>query len=164
MYAPANPIDTNHVKHRETARAFLTNQLGELLLIKTHWDPGTGLPPRWLTPGGGIDAGESILEAAARELWEETGLEVTQEQLGEPAARLEFKIDWAGGKYETGVAHFFSIQSPEGFEVNNSNWTEDEHRDVIELRWWQIDELLNSSERFGPPGLVDLIRSHFCTS
>ena len=54
-HRPANPESVDHVKHRETARIFVQNSLGDLLLLNTHWDPGTGLPPRWLTPGGGVD-------------------------------------------------------------------------------------------------------------
>ena len=30
----------------------------------------------WCLPGGGIDPGESVVEACAREVWEETGLRV----------------------------------------------------------------------------------------
>ena len=68
----SSPETLVHVKHRETARALLLDPEGHLLLMLTHWDPGTGLPPRWLTPGGGIDPGETIESAGLRELFEET--------------------------------------------------------------------------------------------
>ena len=32
---------------------------------------------RWCLPGGGVDPGESAAEACQREVWEETGLQVT---------------------------------------------------------------------------------------
>jgi 8-oxo-dGTP pyrophosphatase MutT (NUDIX family) len=55
-------------QHRPTARVVLHNPLGEVFMLLTHFDPEVGLPPRWLTPGGGIDDGESALDAAVREL------------------------------------------------------------------------------------------------
>ena len=36
---------------------------------------------QWCMPGGGMNAGESASEACIREVWEETGLEVTVERL-----------------------------------------------------------------------------------
>ena len=161
MYEPQRPESSLHVKHRETARAFVTNPRGQLLLIKTHWDPGTGLPPRWLTPGGGIDAGETVAEAAARELWEELGLRISAESLQAPPAQLDFKIEWADSRYETGRAYFFHHSVSDDFVPDHLNWTQNEHRDVLELRWWDIDAILTSDERFGPPGLADLIRDRF---
>lgn len=57
------------VKHRPTARVLLVNPQDQVFLINTHFDPELGIEPRWLTPGGGIDEGESELEAAVRELF-----------------------------------------------------------------------------------------------
>lgn len=158
---PDNPESPLHVKHRETARAFVVNPRGELLLMLTHWDPGTGLPPRWLTPGGGIDAGESIAEAAVREIFEETGHRVTEEQLGDLEVSLPVRIDWADGRYETGFAHFYRLLVSDDFKVDNSHWTKDEHRDVIEWRWWNVTELIEKGERLGPPGLAEYLQHHF---
>ncbi|MGC9181677.1 NUDIX hydrolase [Thermogladius sp.] len=44
---------------------------GKILLVERGYPPGVGL---WAVPGGAIEAGESILEAAVRELEEETGV------------------------------------------------------------------------------------------
>lgn len=160
-YSPLDPESELHVKHRETARVILLNQNSELFLLKTHWDPGTGLPPRWLTPGGGIDAGETVEQAAVRELFEETGLRVTQEDLGQLVHVLNFRMTWSNGTYETGVAHFFKLQMTQDFELDDSHWTDDEHRDVIAHRWWSVPELIASGELVGPPGLLDYLEHHF---
>lgn len=156
----SSPETLVHVKHRETARALLLDPEGHLLLMLTHWDPGTGLPPRWLTPGGGIDPGETIESAGLRELFEETGLRLTTPQLGEVVGHIDFRMDWSEGRYETGRAHFFKITLQERPEISTAAWTRSEWRDIIDLRWWSVSEILNSSETFGPPGLVDLIKQH----
>lgn len=46
---------------------------GKLLLVQHRWHDGTYF---WLIPGGGIKSGETIEEAAAREMWEEAGVRV----------------------------------------------------------------------------------------
>ena len=45
-------------QHRITARVILCKPNGEVFLLLTHFDPEVGLPPRWITPGGGIDPDE----------------------------------------------------------------------------------------------------------
>ena len=148
-------------QHRETARVILHNPNQEIFLLRTHFDPEVGLPPRWITPGGGIDAGESILEAALRELREETGIQVASEALGELIWQTEGRWNWADGQnHNTFVDHFFKLQV-EDFELDISGWTDDERRDVVEFRWWNVQELAATGELVGPPGLAEFIASHF---
>lgn len=51
----------------------IPEQDGRLLLTRRSINPGRGL---WTFPGGFVDFGESVTDAAIRETWEETGLRV----------------------------------------------------------------------------------------
>lgn len=53
--------------------AIVQDDRGRLLMIKRGTAPGKG---QWSIPGGRIEAGESAVAAAAREVEEETGLQV----------------------------------------------------------------------------------------
>lgn len=70
---------------------------GDRLLLIQHARLG-----KWLPPGGEIEPGETPLEAAARELREETGLEgvfpVTSEIEGAPRGLIGYEEHLAGKK------------------------------------------------------------------
>ncbi|MEO7586586.1 MAG: NUDIX domain-containing protein [Arachnia sp.] len=51
----------------------ITDGSGRVVLVQRGKEPQRG---RWSVPGGSVDAGESLQEAAAREAFEETGLRV----------------------------------------------------------------------------------------
>lgn len=51
---------------------------GRILLTRRNHEPGLG---KWSFPAGYVDAFEDVVEAAAREAWEETGVHVRVGQL-----------------------------------------------------------------------------------
>ena len=147
-------------QHRETARVLLLDAENRIFLLKTHFDPEVQLPPRWITPGGGIDHGEGIQQAAIRELAEETGIRATPEQIGELIWQTEGQWLWGDQiNFHSYIDYFFQLKV-EGFELDDSAWTDDERRDVLEYRWWKLSDLIDSGELVGPSGLVEFLKHH----
>jgi len=147
----------NHIMHRATARVILKDRDDCFLLLNTHYDARLQLPPRWITPGGAIDAGESIPDAAVRELLEETGMVVSADQLGEQFALHSGAWEWGDGEnYHTYDDNFF-VLTVDRFEIDTSGWTPEERHDVIEYRWWDVDEFRATQPTVGPPELLDLL-------
>ena len=145
------------IRHRETARVLLQADSGRFLLMYSLWSPESALEPRWVSPGGGVEASEALDVAASRELFEETGLQVSPESLGAKIASIEFTQPWPSGDHETGIAHIFRFKVANEFEVDRSLWTPEEHRDILDVRWWDQATLKASGETVGPPGLIDLL-------
>jgi 8-oxo-dGTP pyrophosphatase MutT (NUDIX family) len=146
----------NQHHHRLTSRVVLFDRDGRVLLFLTK-APDTSGASRWLTPGGGVDPGETHLDAAIRELFEETGLAGVD--LGAPVWAHDFTVEWDDADHDTGHAEFYTAVV-DAFAPSNANWTDDEKVDVLDSRWWSLDELEATSEPFEPAGLVGLVRDN----
>jgi 8-oxo-dGTP pyrophosphatase MutT (NUDIX family) len=140
---------------RLAARVLLVDALGRVLLFRggDPADPGRG--QWWFTPGGGRDEGESSQQCAARELREETGLEVAPPDMGDAVhARLTvFPFD--GTTYRQSEDYF--VVRVDAHDVDTAGFSEVERGFVTGHRWWHPDELRASDERYYPEELLELL-------
>ncbi|MEP6479189.1 MAG: NUDIX domain-containing protein [Rhodoglobus sp.] len=140
--------------HRLVSRVLLFDRDDRILLFLTT-APDTSGVARWLTPGGGVDAGESHLAGALRELREETGLVL--DHLDGPVWSHDYDVQWDAADHATGHAEFYTAVT-DAFEPSDAEWTDDERVDVLEHRWWTLTELITTKEPYEPAELVDLVR------
>ena len=141
---------------RIAARVLLIDQAQRVLLFHGA-DPGDPADRYWITPGGGLVAGESPAEGAARELFEETGLRIDPAGLGDPVFRevVEFSFEHRSYRQEQ---DFFLLRVP-SWEVDTANFDDAERRSIDGHRWWTADELGSAAESFYPETLPSLLRS-----
>lgn len=121
-------------------------------------DSDPGLPSRptfWITPGGGIDPGESAVEAAVREVAEETGYDLAPAALSGPIAFRRVVHGYSDKVVEQGEAFYAARVEP--FDVATDGHTEDEQLSMLGHRWWTADELRATTERVWPTELHRLV-------
>jgi ADP-ribose pyrophosphatase YjhB (NUDIX family) len=97
---------------------------GSILLVQRGRDPGRGL---WAVPGGKVRHGETMKEAARREMLEETGLEV---EVGD--------VVWVG-EYIEGADHLVLIDFA-GSVIGGKLEAAD---DADDARWVPLEEAAN---------------------
>jgi ADP-ribose pyrophosphatase YjhB (NUDIX family) len=106
------------------------------LLLVRQGRPGH---PRWMLPGGGVDPGESMTVALARELGEE--LNCNQVAVAEPCALVESIAPetHASGRHLIHVVFRVDVPNPETIVVGTP---EVEDPAVQEIRWVGRDSIL----------------------
>ena len=138
---------------RLTARVLVVDPDGAVLLFRGR-DPARPAGSEfWFTPGGGVEGDESLLVAAGRELFEETGLEI--DVVGAPVFERTTEFDFEDPRIRQ-TEHFFVVRA-ERFRVDESNWTELERRFMLEHRWWTAEEIAASSDEIHPANLAALV-------
>jgi 8-oxo-dGTP pyrophosphatase MutT (NUDIX family) len=135
---------------RPAARVLVFDPDDRLLLIRVQNVTKT---PLWITPGGGIDAGEDSRAAATRELWEETGIRA---DVG-PCVWTRRHIFEFQGQWLDLRERFYIVRLSEAPDVSRDNWLDYEHEFLAEHRWWSVDEIAVSEDYFAPRRMAELL-------
>lgn len=158
------------MKKRKTVRFLLLNSQKKLLLMRVVDPTTTGIDKNgrdafWCTPGGSMEANETVEETIARELFEETGLHINEVNVG--------PFVWYGKhkmiirNQETELDEQFIVLHTVKDELSTANFTDEEKKVVTNLSWLSYDEILNHHEVIFPvilrTHLPDIIAGNFPT-
>jgi 8-oxo-dGTP pyrophosphatase MutT (NUDIX family) len=136
--------------YRPAARVLLIDPDDRVLLLRTNLRDDR---PLWITPGGGIETGETPEQAALREQEEETGIVA---QLGPVVWTRRHAFDFRGTMLDE-HEQFFVVRLDNGVTATDVHLLEDERRFIQEYRWWTVDEIGASKDWFAPRRLAELL-------
>ena len=142
----------SRVIERQAVRVILLTPAHELLLMRIR--PPQGGDSFWITPGGGLKPGETGNQAARRELQEEVGLsDIT---LGPLVWRRQHTFNWA--ERRLCQRERYHIVHVNRFQPVISDTIEAEY--LEEFRWWPLVEIAQSSDRFNPLSLAEIVQKY----
>ena len=130
----------------------LFDEGGEILLVRFVVPREGGEFVFWALPGGEIEAGESEVEAAVREVREELGLELV---VSGPVFQDTNQF-LHQGEMQDNVDFLFRAECGRE-EPQLLGVTADEREIMKEIRWWSEAEIETSQERIFPAGLAGRI-------
>ena len=137
---------------REAVRALVVDADRRVLLVQYRRPVGD--LTWWGTPGGGIDPGESHDDALRRELREEVGLE--EFEVGPRVHEHVGEFPWAKQLFrQHNTTYLVRVQ-----EHHPVATIDLEPEGVADVRWWTVEEMEGSGERFAPPNLAEIIRKN----
>lgn len=155
---------------REAARVVLLDAESRVLLLEAKDPTNPGKGSWWELPGGGVEHGEASEVAAARELYEETGIDAVE--MGPCVWRHHARFTFAGYRFDQNERiHLARLAVPDGHPESHRighHVTGDDYRppglEAIEalafkgVRWWseaELHDLVRGGGKVIPPWLPE---------
>jgi|SRR5580692_1945558 8-oxo-dGTP diphosphatase len=142
---------------RPSARALILDHDDRILLCRFEFPRPAGTAVVWAAPGGGVEPGETLLEALRRELDEEVGLALD----GEPPHVWHQEVVRAGhaAGYDGVISDYFLVRTA-AFSPRGSLSDEELAAEAVAgFRWWPPQALTGYSgpDLFSPRALPRLL-------
>jgi 8-oxo-dGTP pyrophosphatase MutT (NUDIX family) len=139
---------------RTAARVLPVSPEGQVLLLQCQ-DPARPGDLHWISIGGAVDPGESRVEAALRELQEETGIEAEAGDLTDPIHHGDYRFFWDGVEY-LNRATVYALPCDRRVEVSLAGLEPGEVGNVLGAAWW-TPEALAADGTAANPDLPDVM-------
>jgi ADP-ribose pyrophosphatase YjhB (NUDIX family) len=139
---------------RRAVRAVILDPADRVLLVRFEF-PESGV--HWALPGGGLEADETHEVALRRELTEEVGLR--DASIGAHIWTRLHILSLFGGRFDGQHEHIHLVRTPEFDPAPALTWEQLNAECVYEIRWWTLEEITTSDERFVPSALGHHLRS-----
>ena len=139
---------------RKSSRAIILNKKKQIFLFQYQFDYLVNDEAIWITPGGSLEEGESFDDALKRELYEELGIQLKQsyKQVYYRNPIYTFK----SGEQIQSEERFYLIYLNEDTFLYD-NWTENEKKRMLMGKWWSVEEIKLSSDKFFSEDILSII-------
>lgn len=141
---------------REAVRGLLIDPEQRVLLVRFEFPTAT----RWALPGGGLEPGETHVQALRRELEEEVGL--TDPTIGPQIWHRLHIVPFLNGEFDGQRERIHLVPCPAFDPAPRLTWEQMRAEFVHELRWWTLDEIAASDVHFVPKELSSLLVTLLC--
>lgn len=149
---PDDPAD-RPIRRRRAVRVIVVSPDDRVLLFEDS-DPSIPGLTWWVTPGGGMDPGETERRTAVREMAEETGFVLAEDALIGPLATRYAVHGYTDQVLEQHESFYLAPVS--SFQVDVAGHTVDEQVTLLGHRWWTREELASSTAWIWPAELIEL--------
>ena len=140
-------------RKRPAARVVLFDNQNRIFMVNAIDPADPSKPAWWEIPGGGMDPGETSEQAAAREIYEETG--ISEFEMGPCIWTQQVQFTFAGMFFDSDER--IHVAWCDGGEYNPKGLEFFEALAFQGAKWWNVDELLASDVPVLPPRLREFL-------